>query len=268
MVFVDSHVHIYDCFDIDLLLDSALENFRSAAQQDADGQPACFMLLLTEGKKENWFRHTWKAVANSKDQQASIAENWIAGKTDYPEVLVVFRKDSAENKLYIVAGRQVVTAENIEVLGLLSRKSVSDGLSLTETITSLQQAGAIPVLPWGVGKWIGARGKKIEYLLENEDLKIYLGDNGGRPCLWPTPKLFLIAAGKNVAVLPGSDALPLKGEAGRAGSFGFFFDAPPGLHPFSALRRHLLSRHPKIIPFGHLQRSSRFVRNQLALRFS
>ena len=40
ILLVDAHVHIYDCFDVDKLLDAALRNFNRAAQEM--GSDDCF----------------------------------------------------------------------------------------------------------------------------------------------------------------------------------------------------------------------------------
>jgi hypothetical protein len=272
MIFVDSHVHIHDCFDIGFLLDSAFQNFQNVALEHAEsGQAASFVLLLTERNNEKWFKRISMTLEKTSRGEAPVAKNWKAVKTDSSDSLMVVRADSAEKKMYVVAGRQVVTREKIEVLSIYSREHVGDGLSLIETVTLIGQAGAIPVLPWGAGKWFGKRGEKIrKFLSEKRGSKVYLGDNGGRPNLWPTPTLFRLAADKGIAVLPGSDVLPLQGEAGRIGTYGFYLNDTilPGVDPAMYLKTKLLSQEAEIMPFGSLLKNSRFVFNQLHLRFS
>jgi hypothetical protein len=271
MIFIDSHVHIYDCFEVDLLLDSALSNFQTAASHhNTTGQPSFYVLLLTERENDNWFQRTLATVAARDQENGSISENWCATKAEDPDSLMVFRRDSADNRMYVVAGRQVVTKEKIEVLSLYSQEGIRDGIPLAETVNTIEQQNSIAVLPWGVGKWIGARGKAIEtFLSAHKTGGLYLGDNGGRPSVWPTPTLFRLAEKKGVAVLPGTDALPLKGEACRIGSFGFFLNdaLSPEEDPTSYLKKTLLSQEQAIVPFGRLQKNSLFLSNQLRLRF-
>ena len=61
--------------------------------------------------------------------------------------------------LSIVAGRQIVTAENLEILALGFDAGLDDGLPIDEVILAVQAAGALCVLPWGFGKWTGKRGQ-------------------------------------------------------------------------------------------------------------
>ncbi len=268
MIFVDSHVHIYDCFDVDTLLESALCNFQKAAKQhNTTDQASVYILLLTETKNEDWFEQSL-AILNSTDQ-GTISKNWRIGVNAKSDALLVCRKDSPETKIYIVAGCQIITKEKIEVLALFSRQRIRDGLSLTETIDLTIQEDAISVLPWGVGKWFGLRGKTIQTFLENFGTgRLYLGDNGGRPGLWPTPTLFHFAKKKSLSVLPGTDALPLESETNRVGSFGFYLNdsSSHGEDPCSFVKNVLLSQEPKIHPFGRLQNSRQFLFNQLRLR--
>ena len=77
MIFVDSHVHIYDCFDIDLLLDSALKNFRAAAAQHncVQQDPAC-ILLLTECESDSWFQRQLTTLQAAGQNHVDISRGW------------------------------------------------------------------------------------------------------------------------------------------------------------------------------------------------
>jgi hypothetical protein len=272
MIFVDSHVHIYDCFDVDFFLDSALRNFRRASGQHgtSSGDPAVFVLLLTERKKENWYKKTLQQLESSDHGQVPVAEKWEVFRSGDADFLTATRKDSTEIKIYLVPGQQIYTREKIEVLGLYSQTENFDGLSFEETITILNRNGAVSVLPWGVGKWFGKRGKILHSFINGTRVSgLYLGDNGGRPLLWPTPKLFRLAAGKGIIVLPGSDVLPLPEEAGRVAGFGFCLDnSSSTMDPIAYLKEQLRSYNAEIIPFGGLQTNIRFAVQQLRLRFS
>ncbi|MBU0664981.1 MAG: hypothetical protein KJ990_10610 [Proteobacteria bacterium] len=185
------------------------------------------------------------------------------------ESLTLFRNDFPEEEIHVVAGHQVVTMENIEVLALFVRQGLPNGLSLHETVDRVKELGGIPVLPWGVGKWFGKRGKIIkEFLVNHEKGNLFLGDNGGRPCFWPTPNLFNLAEKTGVVVLPGSDPLPFPSEALRVGSFGFSLqeNSLHGDSPTKCLKNALLSPNVTISPFGCLQENRLFFLNQFRLR--
>ncbi len=268
MILVDAHVHIYDCFTIDLLLDSALSNFQEVAKAYAGGDSSLsYVLLLTEGPKESWFQSL--SVKLAARQQSKITAQWSAKTGADENSLLVVHNDYPEHQIHIVAGHQVVTMENIEVLALFMTKDLREGLSLPATVAMIQQSGGISVLPWGVGKWLGKRGKIIkEFLLNHDHGHLFLGDNGGRPQFWPTPNNFHLAKKTGVAVLPGSDPLPLANEAVRVGSFGFLLqdhglaaESPPAY-----LKKALLSSKLTISPFGSLQKSRLFFANQMRLR--
>jgi len=272
MIFVDSHVHIYSCFDVDLLLDSALENFRSiAGQQSSIAEQSSFVLMLTEGSEENWFADTSTMLNRSDSEGVSVSQNWKASQSMRSESITVYRNDSPENRIHIIAGKQIVTAEKIEVLGLFLRDRVPTGLALSHTIDMISRAGSVPVLPWGVGKWFGERGGILQNYLEQSCHKnVCLGDNGGRPRFWSHPTMFSLAAEKGISVLPGSDALPLPDEVRRTGSFGFYVreNLPPGQELDVTLKTILTEGKAEIFPFGGLQNNFSFICNQLRLRLA
>ena len=66
----------------------------------------------------------------------------------------------------VIAGRQIVSAERIEVLALGTRTQIPDGQPLAATIDAVRADGALAVLPWGFGKWWGARGRMVDAYLE------------------------------------------------------------------------------------------------------
>lgn len=272
MIFVDGHVHIYDCFDVDLLFAAAKDNFdRAAGQLGISKESVTPVLLLTEGETDNWYGRLLETAKSTEQLVFKISADWDGRFSPEMDSLMVYRRDKPEEKLYLVAGRQIVTAESIEVLALFCSDTIQNGLPLEDTITAIRQSLGIPILPWGVGKWLGKRGQQIkEFLLSHGEGLLFLGDNGGRPKLWPTPNLFIQGLEKNIAVLPGTDPLPLPDEALRVGSFGFYLQAD-GLQdesPITFLRHALCSGDTEIFPFGELLKNRVFLVNQLRLRFS
>jgi hypothetical protein len=97
--------------------------------------------------------------------------------------------------------------------------------------------------------------------------RLFLGDNSGRPILWPRPELFRFAESRGLKVLPGSDPLPIPSEAARVGSFGFGLPAAPSRdRPAADLIRRLDAPDQPIFAYGEAERPLRFLRNQLRIR--
>lgn len=271
MIIVDAHVHIYDCFDVDYLLDSALANFRAAAARNGahTGLCSCF-LLLAESRSCSWFERVTDAAGDGQSARGKSA-NWSFSLSAEKGSLAAARKTSPNDIMHIVAGRQVVTSEKIEVLGLFDNRFVGDGLPLSETVSAIRSNDGLAVLPWGVGKWFGRRGKIIKnYIGQHRNSDLFLGDNGGRPVFWPTPLLFDVARQRDILVLPGSDPLPVPREAGRTGSYGFYIhqDMQSSATPARDLKNIIRSRDKEIHPFGRLQKSLTFLMNQVQMRCS
>ena len=180
----------------------------------------------------------------------------IASHTDHGEIIVV-------------SGRQIVTAEKLEILAIGTRVSWEDGLDASDVIESVLSSGAIPVLPWGFGKWLGRRGQEVRRLVEQfSSTSLYLGDNSGRPDVLPGPSIFAWARELGNRILRGSDPLPFAAECGRAGSFGFYVKIPDrGDDIWPTLRRNLQSGDCELNNYGSLESPCRFVRNQIAMQF-
>jgi hypothetical protein len=255
---VDSHVHLHDCFAVPAFLDAASANLASVATDLGLPAGTTGCLLFTESQGVDHFA----ALAAG----ASPTGAWRLQPTDEAVSLIARKPDAAE--LILIAGRQIVCREGLEVLALGTSLALEDGQPMREVIARVSSAGAIPVVPWGFGKWQGARGKLIAGLLDRRpDGPLYFGDNGGRLGIGPRPKLFERAEAGRVAVLPGSDPLPFRDQVARVGSYGFV--AKAGLDattPFAALRCCLdgLAESPQI--FGKLSTLPDFVRCQIAMQ--
>ena len=105
VLFVDAHVHVYDCFDIDELLDAALRNFTGAAKKLGLNNGFTGVLLLTETSRDNWFQQSSKR---------SYIGRWLVEATPDKAVLQARQKtddNDHNNLIYIMAGRQIITAE-------------------------------------------------------------------------------------------------------------------------------------------------------------
>ena len=196
----DCHVHLHSEFDVTSFLDGAARNLR---RTDAPGFTG--MLCLADiGSQESLarLRHG--------------APGWSVEGTQETESLLV---RGAAGLLAIIAGRQVVTAERLEVLMLGSARPLADGAPLDRTLELADAAGGVAVLPWGVGKWTFDRARIVARVLAEADPRALLvGDNGTRPGIVPEPRLLRVARARGFRVLPGSDPLPLAFHAARAGS--------------------------------------------------
>ena len=271
-ILVDAHVHIYDCFDLDILLDTALHNFRKAAHDIGHEGKITGVLLLTETRNDNWFRHTRDMCL--KNQQVLATETgWELQVTPESTVLQAKQhRDMQGNEIefYIIAGRQINTAEGLELLALATDCTFEDGLPLSSALATVSESGAIPVFPWAVGKWLGKRGKILSALLSREPpADLCLGDNSGRPVFWRNPSHFKQARALNMQILPGTDPLPFANEAMRVGSFGFMVQGSLGhAHPAADLKRLLQATETKLLAYGQLEKPWRFFMNQIRLRLA
>lgn len=266
MICFDAHVHIHEISSIDRILESARGNFVRLGPQDASRptRPEAFLLLLAETGYSEVFALLKEKAGSGR---YTTPEGWHVAPTREAESLRVTRDDWA-GRLFILAGRQMVTAERIEVLALATPVKIEDGLSLDQTVESVRRDEGLAVLPWGVGKWLGKRGKLVEGFIQRAAPEgLFVGDNGGRPFFWPAPRLFRTAAARGIRLLPGSDPLPLSAEATRVGSYGGWIAGEiTDSHPAEDLRRLLTEPSRPIVPFGRRMGGRRFLRVQAALR--
>ena len=261
---VDAHVHVYDCFDIDKLLDAALHNFNHAAKKTGLDGVFSGVLLLSESRRDNWFMQSSMTDSYS---------NWQIEKTRDKTVLQArLLTDNADNIkiIYIVAGRQIITAEGLELLALITDSTFEDGLPISSALSIVREQDAVPVLPWAAGKWLGKRGKILSSLLAAEVNKdLCLGDNSGRPVFWSNPSHFKQARVLNMPVLPGTDPLPFASEVIRVGSFGFSLRGQLSkAQPAADLKRLLRAKETELRVYGQLEKPWRFFVNQIRLRTS
>ncbi len=260
----DGHVHIHACYQIPRLFESALHNFQ--AQQKSmlhRGKAACF-LFLTESAGADWFG-SWKTLMNKG--RNGIAGFTAAGTGDSNCLRL---KKQEGDSLFLVAGRQIVTAESLEVLALGLEKPFPDGRPIQTVLDELAEGDCLRVLPWGAGKWLGKRGKIIRDIIAAQpENPLFLGDNGNRPFFWPLPATFSLAGRNSIRNLPGSDPLPFDGQEKKAGGYGFSLagEIDPA-YPFSSLRALLTANMTTIIPYGKTERLIPFLHHQIAMQLS
>lgn len=259
-VLVDAHVHVHPCFDDASFLDSAAENFRRGAAQVGVPGPYAGCLLLAEAGETRWFRRR-------REGGQGRSGDWTFEPTE-EDCSLAARHVSGE-RLFLIAGRQIATREGIEALALGRDTDIPDGLALAETLGRIRASGALPVLPWGFGKWWLHRGSLVEETFRKRGAEeLFLGDNAGRLGMTGPPRLFREARSQGVPVLPGSDPLPLAEHCARAGSYGFILSGPlDEAHPAACVLRGIrrLKGQPRI--FGRCAALTSFLHDQAALQW-
>ena len=257
---VDAHVHFYDCFDQDLFFDKAAFNFQKGALEVGIPSDTTGCLFFTETSKDHFFRQLRSEAGQSANKE------WAFSKT-LEEHSLLARKGGFPT-LLIIAGRQIVTRERLEVLALGCHKEFTEGLSLAETVERVEAQGALPVVPWGFGKWTGKRGKILaSFLTSREERRLFLGDNSGRPQLSKKPPLFDLARSLGIFVLPGSDPLPFKAQAKNCGRYGFYLTGKRDEnYPGKVLKEMICDLKVQPPIYGHREGLMNFLRYQIAIQ--
>ncbi len=263
MVFVDGHVHIHTCFNIENFFYSAANNFRNTRKKYGANLNSYNILLLTETSSANYFEQLFDLADTNSQPYNSLSVH----RTNENNSLLVKLKN--EESLFLVAGRQIVTSERLEVLALCTEQRFKDAEPIIDVIDNVKKLGALAVIPWGFGKWLGRRGKIVEKLINNyNNRSFYLGDNSGRAAFLPMPGYLTIGKEKGITILPGSDPLPFNSEFWRPGSFGFGISGKISPeNPAADFKRLLNKQNNSIKSFGKLERPVRFFRNQIAMQF-
>lgn len=250
---VDGHVHFHSLDRVAMTLGAAAANFRAHGGQDT----GCLgVLLLNQAGGERVFealrrqpsQGDWRIQAVLEEPQSLVAEHgdgWIA----------------------VVCGRQVRCEKGLEVAALGTTREFADGRSFAETIRAVQAAGALACLPWGFGKWLGARGALVRRALEEHAPgSLAICDNGGRLQLLGRPGLVREAARRGFKVLPGTDPFPLGNDHRRAGGFGFLAGPVSRSHPWRDLVGWLDARGDSPPPYGRALGPVRFLANNVGIQ--
>jgi hypothetical protein len=274
VLLADGHVHFHRCFTWPAFLEAATVNLARARARLglAADVPAC--LMLTESAGVSAYR------VLSREPSALRSSGWHVGSTDEACSLVVSRRralphghlcleSSRREAIIVVAGRQIVTAERLEVLALALGDEVPDGRPCREVLREVTDRGALAVIPWGVGKWLGRRGRLVRDLIAGGcEVPFCLGDNGGRAGAMGRPSLFDVAERSGVPVLAGSDPLPMPEQVCRVGSYGFVLgDWQATSRPAAKVTAKLRELRGSPPAFGELASIPTMVRAQLALRW-
>jgi hypothetical protein len=211
---VDGHIHIYPHYDLNKAINRGIINLTHYAQKNGNisGEEVVPVWLLVERHDCNFFD---QAVNNFNSNDLSISLG------NEKETLVV--KKDGKTILYIFAGRQLVTKENLEILSLTSNLYLKDkDYTIDEVIDQVLEHDGIPVINWAPGKWFFARGEVVKrILLKYNPNQLLIGDTSLRTTIWATPKLMADARKRGFKVIAGSDPLPFKNEEKQIGRYGF-----------------------------------------------
>lgn len=260
LILVDAHVHFHRCFNFDAFLTAADNNFRRISADLGLDAPALGLMVLTAGS-DDW------SLRDVREEEVEISTSeWTLERT--AEELSLLARCRGRVKLVLVAGRQLQTVEALEVLALGCDEDLSQTLPIAKTLTAVRESGALPVVPWGLGKWWGRRGRVLQGLLETEvPDAFFLGDNGGRPAALPRPGLLSKAHRLGIRDLPGSDPFPFARELERVGSRGSVIEAALERETPAASLLALL-RDPGVAPksYGRGEEFLPFLKKQLGIQ--
>jgi len=174
-----------------------------------------------------------------------------------------------QKSIIVVAGHQLVSEEGLEVLAVGTRDLIESDRPANSLVRKVAQAGGLPIVPWGVGKWLGERRDIVKRLICDPALpQFFLGDSANRPSFWPRPSLFELAKEAGIRNLPGSDPLPVSGEEKYPGSFGVAMNGSLDTRrPVRDLKERLSDRTIGICCFGRRKPIFRFARSQILTRY-
>lgn len=223
----DGHVHLYPFYDLPRAVASLETNLRS---HGTGGIPAGF---LAE-------RHDCHVFRDLREGRLRLPG--IDGRPAGEDGCLLLR-GVAGSRLLLFAGRQIVTAERLEILLLTADLPLADGLPAVQVVERAIGAGGVPVLAWAPGKWFFKRGEIVAGLLRRFAAgELLLGDTTLRPTLWGEPALMRSARRRGFGILSGSDPLPFPGEEGILGRYATVLEGEFDVdRPLAGVRRLLSS---------------------------
>ncbi len=250
MTRVDGHAHFHADNSLDLFLQSAVENL-------LDTDESVGVLLLAHIGSEQ----PLTSIRKSND----LNRNWTRSEPDSTSLL--FRRDDGFS-IVVIAGRQIVTAEKLELLTLCTDQLVPSGMPVRESIQMASSQSAIPVVPWGFGKWWFSRGKVLRDLIQSDfEYRWLIGDSGCR-VRGLIPPMIAEATKAGIATVAGSDPLPLESHRTRVGSYGSVLNGTIDLNRPTEWMRDALRNLDSAPAFGQCRSLSQFLRDQIGLRIA
>jgi len=221
----DCHLHMYPSYPLAGTLAGLIRRLDALTPRT----PALRLGLVTDRQGESFFKNTSRHTTDPFVIEAGPEDGALCVCHD-GQVMVT-----------LIAGRQINTAERIEVLSLAAAPDIPDGLPAREVIRRITDAGGMPVLPWAPGKWIGRRGALIHELVgEAQPGQLLLGDSAIRPCCFRLPAAMRLGIARGLGLIAGSDPLPFPGDERWMGRYGIVIDVDfDATRPVTGMRRIL-----------------------------
>jgi hypothetical protein len=205
-IVVDTHVHIYPEYDAGRFVVDTITRLQRLAPAAAP------VICLTERAGQHVYAE-WATAGKIPGTDCPVESIETRGG-------IVLRVETKAGPLHVMAGRQIATAERLEVLALGRDLEMADGTPAAEVIRSILAAGGIPVLTWAFGKWWFGRSRTVRALVSHfAPERLWLGDTTMRPREWRPGRIMRRAIAAGTRVLAGSDPLPGADEARYAGRY-------------------------------------------------
>ncbi len=254
---VDAHAHYHRCYNIGPFVQAAHRNLCADPSRTGETSPlGCLMLAGLGGSNP---------ILRILAEQDQLPDGWTIRQTN--ELSVVLQRDGVD-RIVLITGRQVRTAERLELLTFGARAPVVDGKPFGIALGHAVECSKLVIVPWALGKWRLGRESKVRDALQavrGRGAPVFLGDNANRyRRMTPTAlsRLSSLARG----VLPGTDPIAHPSEVRRVGGFGFEIEhaldrMAPARSLLSALRDGAA-----VTPFGSARSLAGVVAGQIRVR--
>lgn len=246
----DTHVHCYQFDQIAELLNQAVGNFSQFTPQATHR-----VLFFTDGKTDKTWKNLQQLIA-----QDGRSQNWVFALN---EATSFIEAEKSGEVVYLAPARQINSAERLEFLLLGCDEDLPDGMPAVEIIENNADKHVV-ISPWGVGKWLGKRGKIMSDLIANQT-SWFLGDNGGRPAAWVGIKQCAQARQQGMAIFNGSDPLPIDGELKRVAAYGVHCEATLDEFSLKSLLTSLQKQPSQWKNFGKALEIIPFIKGRVAM---
>ncbi len=277
LIVADTHVHVYRGYDVAVALRHGLRNLTGLARRCGEGgedpelKDTLLALFLAEAQGSHLF----------EDLRQGRLEDQLAGWSIEPagEDCALWvkppeptaRDSSAPDaeRFLLVAGRQLVTEERLEVLALATDADLPRTSDLQAAIEAVRGVGGVPVLSWAPGKWSFQRGEMVASVIEASSPGVLLIGDSSLRSRASEPSLMVRARQRGLKVVAGSDPLPIHGEERILGSYGIAWHGEVEMgRSVDSLRRMLLNPDIPVALVGKRSSSlgvvSRLARHTMA----
>lgn len=246
-IIADTHVHLYPFYDLSFALKTLVANLSALCPEDSI-----------------------KAAFLTDRFQYRFHEDFIKGKIKFndPDLTITLCSDqktllikTGSSLLYLFPGYQINCLEKIELLAMGLSTPIPDGLSLEEALKEIRSQKAIPILPWGAGKWLFKRGRIVERFIPlAKSYSLLFADTFMRPACLPDFHLIKQIHTVQKSLLAGSDPLPMKGEEKILGKYATLFEGEfDPENPLFSMQSILLSGSQPFTSSGKRSTLSEFI---------